>query len=125
MAGRVAPDGRRLAFSLRQEKSERDELWLLEGDGRMRQVAVDGLVQAWSPDGTRLACIRWNAGKVANLIVDLVTGQEQLLPLPDADWINDWSPLLACVWTPLPINDHPNQVANKHRCGEGSQARKQ
>src|SRR5207248_1050648 len=37
LAGRVAPDGRRLAYSVRSKGAEREEVWVLEADGRRRK----------------------------------------------------------------------------------------
>jgi hypothetical protein len=92
VAGRVAPDGRRLAFSVITDGSDRAEIYVLGADGRLRKVADDGIVQAWSPDGTRLAFFRTNQDDFQNFILDLVNGREQQIPLPKADWVNDWSP---------------------------------
>ncbi len=59
---RFSPDGRWLGFiSSRDDKKERDQLWLLDraGGEASRPVELDGSVvdYAWSPDGRRIALI--------------------------------------------------------------------
>ena len=88
--GRVAPDGRRLAFSVARIESA--ELWLLEIDGRLRKIANDAIVQAWSPDGTQLACFRGKQHEWTSFIVDIATGNEQRLRISNRDIAYDWSP---------------------------------
>jgi Tol biopolymer transport system component len=90
--GRVAPDGRRLAFSVARKGSDSAELWLLEIDGRSRKIANDAAVQAWSPDGTQLVCVRGKPHEWMSIVVDVVTGATRPLGVPKGDVTYDWSP---------------------------------
>jgi Tol biopolymer transport system component len=92
VAGRIAPDGRRLTFSVVRAGSDRFEAWLLEVDGHLRKIADSAQIEAWSPDGARLACTRGTRGAFESFLLDVVTGQEQRLPLPKTDVVSDWSP---------------------------------
>jgi Tol biopolymer transport system component len=57
--GRVAPDGKRLAYSiLRPPDGKVPELWLLEANGQTQKIAERGAVTAWSPDGRQVAFYR-------------------------------------------------------------------
>lgn len=92
LAGRMAPDGRRLAYSVRLPGSDAAQLWLLELNGDARRIADNGIVKAWSPDGARLACSRVRQNEWENFILDIETGKEQQLPIPTTDVLEDWSP---------------------------------
>jgi RNA polymerase sigma factor (sigma-70 family) len=113
VAGRIAPDGRRLAFSLQRTGSDRFEAWLLEADGRQRKIADSARVEAWSPDGSRLACTRGKGSAWESFLLDVATGREQRLPLPKTDLVRDWSPdgrwLAVMAGNPGKIFVHPTK----------------
>jgi len=101
LAGRIAPDGRRLAFSLwnRDEKEPprnlvhvKPEVWLLSVEGQRRKIADDGTVVAWFPDGSKLICCRGPQDNWESFVVELETGHEQRLPVPKTDCVEDISP---------------------------------
>jgi RNA polymerase sigma factor (sigma-70 family) len=92
LAGRIAPGGKRLAFSLQEPGKESAEVWLLDGTGHARKVADGALVQAWSPDGKKLLCIRGKDRTWESFVVDLDNLKERRLDLPKSDWAEDWSP---------------------------------
>jgi RNA polymerase sigma factor (sigma-70 family) len=94
-SGRVSPDGKHLACSTYREGMNRTEAWLLATDRVRRKLADDVIVVAWSPDGSRLAGVRDTHGKTRdweNLVINVETGQEQRLPIPRTDVVEDWSP---------------------------------
>ena len=92
MTGRISPDGRRLAFGTISGDGKRWETWILEADGRRRKVAADGVVRAWSPDGSSLACFRRKgADGWENLRVEVESGRAHIAPIPPSDVIEDWS----------------------------------
>jgi hypothetical protein len=111
-AGRVTPDGRRLAFSVRQGRGERATIWVLEANGHTRKLA-DGMVEAWSPDGKRLACRRGERGSWESFLLDVDNGREERLPLPKTDLVNDWSPdgrrLAVSAGNPDQTFEHPTK----------------
>jgi Tol biopolymer transport system component len=93
--GRIAPDGKRLAFTTARAKGKVAELWLLTPEGTRRKLADKLMVTAWSPDGTHLTAIRENADETReweNVILDVETGQEQRLPISRSSVVDDWSP---------------------------------
>jgi hypothetical protein len=92
MTGRISPDGRRLAFSVRRGHGEEEELWLLETNGRRRKLADRATAQAWSADSRRLACFRSPNHQWQSFTVDSDTGQEQQLAISPSDMVMDWSP---------------------------------
>ncbi len=93
--GRVAPDGQHLAYSVTRQGSDAAELWLLATDRTRRLLAANLFVVAWSPDSTRLLGFRAvpeRRGEYVQVILTIATGTEQVLSLPAADVVNDWSP---------------------------------
>jgi dipeptidyl aminopeptidase/acylaminoacyl peptidase len=111
-SGRVAPDRQRLAFSISHAGSNRMDAWLLDEKRRSRKLADSARVQAWSPDGTRLACSRGDARQWENFILDIRTGKEQLIPLAKHEIILDWSPdgrWLALMSYPEETFAHPTK----------------
>lgn len=93
MFGRISPDGRRLAYSLGLGDDEPIRVEILEADGGRRQVAGDGWVMAWSPDGGSLLCFGPVDGGWKSTIVDLKSGEVRPVPLPKDDAVEDWSPV--------------------------------
>jgi len=96
-AGRIAPDGSRLAFNLQAPDSKQWELWLLDKSGQARKLADDTEVKTWSPDGKKLLCCRSKDNGKHNkdwtsFFLDLDKLMEEPLPLPRTDWAEDWSP---------------------------------
>ncbi|MDR3622712.1 MAG: hypothetical protein P4L85_25390 [Paludisphaera borealis] len=117
-AGRVSPDGKRLAFSASQAGTRRPDLWSVTTDRVRRKIADDILVVAWSPDGRRLAAIRDtdpNTPGRENLILDVETGHEQRLPIPETDAVEDWSPdgatLIVMAANVDKVFEHPTKGA--------------
>jgi Tol biopolymer transport system component len=100
LAGRIAPDGRRLAFSVLKssEKAPSNdgdvklEVWLLSAQGQRRKITDDGTVVAWSPDGSKLICCRGSLENLESFAIELETGLEQRLPVPKTDRVEDMSP---------------------------------
>jgi Tol biopolymer transport system component len=111
-AGRVAPDGRRLALGVSQGDSQRMDVWLLDVNGRLRKIIDDAMVQAWSPDGRRLACTRGVGRPWQSFLLDAATGKEHSLPLPKTELVLDWSPdgrWLAVMSYPDKNFQHPSK----------------
>jgi dipeptidyl aminopeptidase/acylaminoacyl peptidase len=114
--GRVSPDGSRLAFSLLHERGDDTldaEVWLLGTDGVRGKLAEHGGdVRAWSPDGTRLACVRGKMHEWENVAFDVKTGHEHQLPIAKVDYLDDWAPdgqwLAVRAGNPDKQFEHPN-----------------
>jgi RNA polymerase sigma factor (sigma-70 family) len=95
MTGRVSPDGRRLAYGVRNRADPTKwETWVVEADGTRRQLPVGGEVVAWSPDGKSLAGRLFNDAdrSYENWVIDVATGTKTALDLPKYDGVEDWSP---------------------------------
>ena len=90
-SGRVSPDGRRLAFSMSQGDPHRMDAWLLDENGLVRKVADRARVQAWSPDAKRLACSRGEPRSWQSFFLDIGTGNELPISLPQTEVVLDWS----------------------------------
>jgi hypothetical protein len=92
MTGRISPDGRRLAFGTISGNGKRTETWILEADGSRRKVPIEGMIRAWSPDGTSLACFRQKgADGLESLRIEVESGRVHAMPVPPSDLIEDWS----------------------------------
>lgn len=91
-AGRVSPDGRRLAYSLAPPGAKKAEVWTLEPGGACRKVHDEGYVRAWSPEGTKIACISGAPEAWENFTVAVETGQVERIAIPKTDVVEDWSP---------------------------------
>ena len=91
LVGRVSPDGRRIALSITGTSGQL-EVWVLDAAGKLKMLSDDGIVQAWSPDGKRLACYRGSYGRIQSFFLDLDSSEEQTIPIPATDWVDDWSP---------------------------------
>jgi WD40-like Beta Propeller Repeat len=92
MSGRVSPDGRRIAFGTLSGDAKWRGTWILEANGSRRKVSIDGVIRAWSPDGTSLACFRPNgADGSESLRIEVESGQVHTMPVPPSDLIEDWS----------------------------------
>ncbi len=93
LPGRVAPDARRVAFSVEREATRKTTVYVMDSTGRREEIIDDASVSAWSPDGTRLACVRVKGeGQWENFLVDVRTKQIEWLPVPRTDFVEDWSP---------------------------------
>jgi dipeptidyl aminopeptidase/acylaminoacyl peptidase len=102
VGGRVAPDGRRLAFSLYRRDDQQPkqrvidevkaEVWVLIAGGERRKVGDDGIVVAWSSDSTRLVCSRGRQHAWESFLVDPETRHEQARAIPGTDVVEDASP---------------------------------
>jgi hypothetical protein len=94
MTGRVSPDGQQLAFGTLSADGKTWETWIMDADGHRRKVTGDGMMKAWSQDGTMIACFRSNdKGGRRSFLVQVETGKVQHLPLVDSDAVDDWSPV--------------------------------
>jgi len=92
MSGRVSPDGRRIAFGTLSGDAKGRETWILEANGNRRKVSNDGMIRAWSPDGTSLACFRQKgADGWESLRIEVESGRVHTMPVPPSDLIEDWS----------------------------------
>jgi len=99
-AGRISPDGRRLAFNANPAATKQSDIWLATLDGQRQKLADNARVVAWSPDSTKLLCVRGGHNDWESFILDVETKQEQRLAIPKSDFVEDWSPdgkLLAVV----------------------------
>ncbi len=91
--GRVAPDSRSIAFTVFDAKTHKGEVWIRDSQGGRRKVADDATVRAWSPDGTKLACVNGRLGEWKSFVLDLPTGKTSPLSIPDVNMVDDWSPI--------------------------------
>jgi Tol biopolymer transport system component len=89
--GRVSPDGRLLAFSVRRDRGD-PQIWVLEPSGKARKIAERGFITACSPNGSRLAYVRTEGEGFANFVLDVQAGKVERLLIPGTDLVNDWSP---------------------------------
>lgn len=79
----VSPDGKTLVFQSIRNLSQGDKLMMSAmvtkatiGSGQSTEVAQNGFLPQWSPDGRQLAFLRW-AGKSADLfLIDSTGGKE-------------------------------------------------
>lgn len=103
-----SPDGKRLALEIRDPKAGNDDLWILELDRGIRtRLTFDPAgeyVPSWSPDGSRIAFSRAEAGKHWSIVVKDVDGPGDettvFAPENESAWVTGWSPdgrLLACT----------------------------
>jgi hypothetical protein len=56
LAGAIAPNGHALALSIKTTAKTHADVWLVTAGGQRQKVAANGMVAAWSPDGTGLLC---------------------------------------------------------------------
>ena len=92
MTGRISPDGRRIAFGTISGDGKGSETWILKADGSRRKVLIDGMIRAWSPDGTSLGCFRQKgADGWESLRIEVESGRVHTMPVPQSDLIEDWS----------------------------------
>jgi len=96
---RWSPDGQWLAFLRDSGGDERFQIWVMRRDGRrLRQVTSAGSADhrdiAWSPDGSRLACVSDSTATRHGVeVVDVASGEHVVL----SDFASDdttprWSP---------------------------------
>ena len=92
--GRLAPERDRLAFCiLPDEGSEIGGFWILDSAGEAKRIADGfGMVQAWSPDGKRIAAYRdaEDGDWLESVVVDATTGETAKLDLPRDYVVEDW-----------------------------------
>jgi len=92
----IAPDGNRVAFSIRETITGRSDLWLLELKGnrvtRITADSADNGNSVWSPDGRRLAFFSFQGlGKTTLSVRDLSTGADEHPLGPGFQAPTDWS----------------------------------
>jgi Tol biopolymer transport system component len=102
-----SPDGRKLVFAKRLERSGapcrpagrcNDEIYVINADGtglqRLTRNAVTDGHPVWSPDGRRIAFLRWRDGPTANIYVMNAdgSGQRRLTRTPRRQGEPAWSP---------------------------------
>ena len=68
-----SPTGAKLA--LNRSPIDLGNTWVMGTDGRGVRDLVDGDAAAWSPDGTRLACVVERSGKPVIAVVDVASGR--------------------------------------------------
>ena len=91
VTGRISPDARSLAFTIFDQNLKKSEVWVRDANGERRKVCDDGVVRAWSPDGTELACIGGRYGKWKSFVLNVATKDIRPLPIPEEDMVDDWS----------------------------------
>lgn len=89
--GRVAPNGKRVAYNVLRPKKKQSELWLLGSDGKQDKIADDAVVCAWSADGKSVICYRGAYAKWSSFALDLETKKERPLAIPETDIVYDCS----------------------------------
>jgi len=88
---RVAPDGVRLAYCYG------GTLWIYDGESDSRRIAdVDGQ-PIWSPDGSQIVCsqgekLAEGGWSVTTWRINVSGSGQTRLPIPDTDFVKDWSP---------------------------------
>ncbi len=97
----ISPDGARVAFIWESRERPGAAIWIKEGEAPPRRLTREQGVYcspAWSPDGRRLACLRFHESSGAVVIVSLDGGPEQVVAtlFPSryglANRHLDWSP---------------------------------
>lgn len=91
-AGRIAPNGQRLALSVKTAGKKQPDVWIMAVNAQREKLIENGMVVAWSPDSTRLLCSRGEHNHWESFIVDIEKKQEHKLPIPETDCPEDWSP---------------------------------
>jgi TolB protein len=102
-----SPDGRKLVFAKRPDRGGppcrpagrcNDEIYVINADGTglqrlTRNAVIDGH-PVWSPDGRRIAFLRWRDGPTAKIYVMNAdgSGQRMLTPTPRRQGEPAWSP---------------------------------
>jgi TolB protein len=79
-----APNGRQIVFT--STRSGRPQLYLMDADGsNARQLTFEGAFHdeaAWSDDGTRIVCTTRVDNRFQLATIDVVTGEETVIPGP-------------------------------------------
>ncbi len=94
IAGRVAPNGKRLAATLVSERdgASTTEVMIIDAENRRTTIAKNAEVVAWSPDSTRILLRQGEKYKWDHRLIDVGNGASEDLPLPKTDAVTDWSP---------------------------------
>jgi dipeptidyl aminopeptidase/acylaminoacyl peptidase len=94
-----APDGKRIAYALDLDGSERFDAWVFDRASRRHTnltAHLSGALQpnlSWSPDSARLAFISNHSGCFHTYVMPAAGGPERLvLALPRPDWDVEWAP---------------------------------
>jgi hypothetical protein len=92
VTGRVAPDGRSLAYSVIPAGAVEPEIWILAAGEAPKRLGI-GTVTCWSADSREVACHRQDgaAKEVRNVAVHVGTGAERKLPVRTTEIVTDWS----------------------------------
>jgi len=133
--GRISPDGRRIAFLLPPltiQGSEGINLWVMDADGRNREMVVGNAggaigmgVTCWSPDGGRVAFHRQDKLSAnENYVVDLEKRTLARLNLPGNELVTSWSPdgtewLTSTLGVPPDLDPRQCQIYRVKRDGSG------
>ena len=79
-----APNGRQIAFT--STRSGTPQIYLMDADGsNVRRLTFDGAFHdeaTWTHDGTRIACTTKVEGHFQIATIDIITGQQTMIPAP-------------------------------------------
>jgi Tol biopolymer transport system component len=94
----ISPDGSKVAVRGRDNQSDTDHLWILEGTEASRITKNEGAERhmIWSPDGTQIAYSIQNQGGVSNLYVRQGDGSGRDRAIIESEGVHKWYP----SWTP-------------------------
>jgi len=116
--GRVAPDGRTLAFNARTSEPvdgviRSAGLWVREPGQEARMVAEDAWLCGWHPSGKELLAYRMSGERYENFGINVQTGEVRPLELPDGSAVQTWSPdgrtLVVIAMNPQRTHDDPTR----------------
>jgi Tol biopolymer transport system component len=129
---RVSLDGTRLAFN--KYKSVRsvailDSVWFQDlhpGSGQLRISGIGGR-PIWAPDGRHLLVVECldevsrTPSRYATWKIDDDGSHAVRLPIPDSDWVTDWSAdgRWLVAFTPVPGQEHEYNEVVMHPDGTG------
>jgi RNA polymerase sigma factor (sigma-70 family) len=104
---RLSPDGKTMALMVESRVDPFGAVLCARAlDGKQPDVnlgEVEGALFVWSPDGTQIACTAYASEKMRGIptgppsmarhfVVDVKTGEQKPLTLPDGHYLSDWSP---------------------------------